>query len=307
MNPKPLDTGAPPAIGNAASSCFFMSKRASRRFAAFAWHPLFVLCCLIAPLLGAQKARIAFQPVPREAVARRLQLLHLKNAERETELKRMFDEAGCRAAQVNEEIVRRKDPPNIICTLPGATNSLIIVGAHFDHAEEGSGAVDDWSGASLLPSLYQALKDTPRQHTFMFVGFTDEEKGLVGSDFYVRHLPKGRLAAIKAMVNLECLGVGPTEAWAHFADKRLLGALVNITQSMHVELGAVNVERVGEDDTRAFRDKKLPVITIHSLTQETWPILHSARDNLAAVHLDELYESYRVVSAYLAQIDELLD
>ena len=34
-------------------------------------------------------------------------------------------------------------------------------------------------GASLLPSLFQALKDAPRKHTFTFVGFTNEEKGLL--------------------------------------------------------------------------------------------------------------------------------
>ena len=307
LSRKPLDTGAPPAISSAASSCSFMSKRAARRSAALAGHLLCALCCLIAPLLWAQNVRVLFQTVSREAVARRLQRLHLKNAERETELKKMFNEAGCSADQVIEEIVRRKDPPNIICTLPGATSSLIIVGAHFDRADEGYGAVDNWSGASLLPSLYQALKDTPRQHTFMFVGFTDEEEGLLGSDFYVKHLAKERLAMVKAMVNLECLGVGPTEVWAHVANKRLLGAFVNVTQSMHVEPRGVNVENVGDDDTRPFRDKKLPVITIHSLTQETWPILHSVRDNLAAVHLDALYESYRIVAAYLALIDQLLD
>jgi len=170
---------------------------------------------------------------------------------------------------LTEETVRRKDPPNIICTLHGTTSSLIIVGAHFDHVHEGSGAIDDWSGASLLPSLYQALKDAPRKHTFVFIGFTDEEEGLLGSTFYVKHLPKDRLAAIRGMVNLECLGVGPTVVWAHVADKRLLGAFVDITRSMHLKLKAVNVEQVGDDDTQAFRDKRLPVITIHSLTQET--------------------------------------
>lgn len=202
--------------------------------------------------------------------------------------------------------MKRKDPPNIICTLRGATNSVIIVGAHFDHAEEGAGAVDDWSGASLLPSLYQALKDAPRKHTFMFVGFTDEEKELAGSNSYVKHFPKERLPNIKAMVNLECLGLGTTEVWVHAANKELLRALISVAHSMHAGLRAVNVENVGNDDTQAFRDKKLPVITIHSLTQETLRTIHSAKDNLAAIHLDDLYESYRVVSEYLAFIDEIL-
>ncbi len=284
-----------------------MSTRIACRSRASGPYLWCVLGCVSIPFLLAEEVGIVLQTVPREVVAQRLERLHAKNAERETELKTMFTEAGCGMDQVQEEIVRRKNPPNILCTLPGTTNSLIIVGAHFDHGEEGTGAVDDWSGASLLPSLYQALKATPRKHTFIFVGFTDEEKGLVGSNFYVEHFPKDRLSTIRAMVNLECLGLGPTEVWGHTANKGLLSALLNVTHSMHVGLRGVNVEHVGNDDTQAFRDKKVPVITLHSITQETWPILHSVKDNLSVIHLDDLFQSYRVVSAYLAYIDEILN
>jgi len=283
-----------------------MPTRVRYRLLALAPHFLCILCALTSRLLPAEKVNIVVQMAPRAVIAQRLQRLHPKNAEREAELKTMFAEAGCKADQVQEEIVRRKDPPNIICTLRGATHSLIMVGAHFDHAEEGTGAVDDWSGASLLPSLYEALKDTPRKHTFMFVGFTDEEEGLLGSSFHVKHFPQDRLSSIRAMVNLECLGVGPTEVWAHVANQGLLSALVQVTQSLHAGLSGMNVENLGNDDTQAFRDRKVPVITLHSLTPQTWPILHSQKDNLSAIHFDDLYESYRVVSTYLAYLDEVL-
>jgi aminopeptidase-like protein len=266
-----------------------------------------LVCCFAATRALPQTVTFKFETVSPEVVTQRLELVPSKDAEREIELKKMFQQAGCEKGRLQEQVVRSKDPPNVICTLPGTTGSLIIVGAHFDHAESGKGAVDDWSGASLLPSLYQAVSGTPRKHTFVFIGFTDEEKGLVGSNFYVKHLPIEQLTAVQAMVNLECLGVGPTEVWARAADKRLMIALIDITQYMHVELKGMNVENVGNDDTQAFRDKKLPVITIHSLTQQTLPILHSPRDTLAAVHLDELFESYRVVAEYLAFIDGLLD
>lgn len=181
---------------------------------------------------------------------------------------------------------------------------MIIVGAHFDHADEGMGAADDWSGASLLPSLYQALRDRPRKHTFVFIGFTDEEKGLVGSNLYVKHLTEEQRSAVKAVVNLECLGLTPTKVWASVANPKLLNDLRTVATSINVKLNGVNVERVGNDDTQAFRDRKVPVITLHSVTQETWSLLHSRRDNLAAINLDYLYESYRVVGVYLAYIDQ---
>jgi Zn-dependent M28 family amino/carboxypeptidase len=71
----------------------------------------------------------------------------------------------------------------------------VIVGGHFDFAEHGSGIVDDWSGASLLPSLYEALKAEPRRHTFLFVAFAEEELGLIGSRRYVKAMvPEKRSA-----------------------------------------------------------------------------------------------------------------
>jgi hypothetical protein len=274
---------------------------------------MFALClfgaayCLASDALSPQQVKLVFHIVPPAVVAQRLRRLRIKNAQREDELKTMFGEAGCAADQMQEQLVKPKDPPNLTCTLPGTTGSVIIVSAHTDHAAKGSGAADDWSGASLLPSLYQSLKDRPRRHTFRFVGFTDEEKGLVGSFFYVRNYPQKELEAIKAVVNLECLGLGPTEVWIQVGDKRLITDAVNVAISMHASLTDMDVEAVGNDDTQAFRDRKIPVITFHSLTQATWPVLHSRKDTPAAVHLDDLYESYRLVSGYLAFIDQVQD
>jgi hypothetical protein len=60
--------------------------------------------------------------------------------------------------------------------LPGETERIILVGAHTDHVEEGDGVVGNWSGASLLPSLLYSLSAKPGQHTFVFNGFTAEER-----------------------------------------------------------------------------------------------------------------------------------
>jgi len=276
------------------------------RLSVFASCLLCAATFLPAGALRAQMRGIACQPVPREVVAQRFRRIHTDNTERETELKTIFAEAGCPVDQLQEQMVKRKDPPNLICTLPGTTGPLIIVGAHLDHADKGSGAVDDWSGASLLPSLYQALKGSPRRHTFQFAEFTDEEKGLAGSDYYVKSLQKNQISTVRGVINLECLGLGPTEVWNHVANSELLAPLIIVAQNMGVVLQGMNVEAVGTDDTQPFRQRKVPVITIHSITQETWPILHSAKDNLTAVHLDHLYASYLLVSSYLAFLDESL-
>jgi Zn-dependent M28 family amino/carboxypeptidase len=167
--------------------------------------------------------------------------------------------------------------------------------------------VDNWSGASLLPSLYQGLRTEPRQHTFIFVAFTGEEKGELGSQTYVRRMSKDEVARTEAMVNMDTLGLGPTEMWLSHADAYLAAALRAVAKSLSLPLGVVNVDKVGSSDSEEFARRKIPRITIHSVTQQTWPILHSSQDNMKAVHLDDFYDSYRLIEGYLVYLDGALN
>jgi len=219
--------------------------------------------------------------------------------QRQARIEELFHDAGC---QVEEERVG-KHSGNVICTLPGESESVIAVGGHFDFAEAGKGIVDDWSGASLLASLYQALKTRPRRHTFVFIAFADEEKGLVGSSRHVRNMTPEEKALTHAFVNLECLGVGPVNVWLHRAAPPLAARLGEIATTLHIPLQAVNVEQVGDDDSHPFLSAHIPVITIHSITQATWPILHTARDQINAIHFDDYYDAYKLAAYYLAYLD----
>ena len=46
---------------------------------------------------------------------------------------------------------------------------------------------------------------------------------------------------------------------------------------------------------------------IHSITEKNFPILHSKRDDISAVNLPDYFDSYRLVSAYLAYLDSTLN
>jgi hypothetical protein len=52
---------------------------------------------------------------------------------------------------------------------------------------------------------------------------------------------------------------------------------------------------------------KTPSITIHSLTQKTWNahIIHSSKDRLSVIRLDDYYQTYRLLAAYVAVLDEV--
>jgi len=248
---------------------------------------------------------LLFQTTP-EIIEQRLRQYQGDNKQREATLKALFEASGCRGDKLAEQPVKHVKEPNVICTLPGSTPSVIVVGAHFDRVKQSDGVADNWSGASLLPSLFEGLAAQERRHTFVFIGFTAEEEGEIGSKFYVKQLSKEQKTAIRAMVNMDTLGVSSTKVWQSHADKELSNLLGQLAGAMKLPLAGVNVENIGSTDSEQFREAGIPAMTIHSITQETWPILHSPRDQLAAIKLDDFYQTYRLIAAYLSFIDTKL-
>jgi hypothetical protein len=119
----------------------------------------------------------------------------------------------------------------------------------------------------------------------------------------VRELGKERLETIDAMVNMDTLGLGPTEIWMSHADPNLAKLAFALAHAMKLPLSSMNVDRVGSTDSESFREKKVPSITFHSLTQATFPILHSSKDQLSQIKEDDYYDSYKLLVGYLAYLD----
>lgn len=253
-----------------------------------------------------QAQRIEFAERDRASVERWLGEAPAKDAQRKEKLESYFETGGCQAG-LSEQPVKHQRLPNVVCTLPGTGDSTILVGAHFDHVTMGQGIADNWSGAVLLPLLYASLSNLPRKHTFVFVAFTAEEQGLIGSQYYAKQMSAEEVAKTRALVNLDTLGLSPTKVWVSRADKRLLELLIRVAASMKLPLEGVNVDQVGSTDAESFARLKIPRIAIHSVTQETFPILHSSRDKLAALNLSDYYDTYRLVAAYLAYLDRILE
>lgn len=251
---------------------------------------------------------IRFSNIPHDRLESRLRQYAGSDQQRKAKLMEMFADAGCDQNHLTEQAVKGSKLPNVICTLPGSSERAIIVGAHYDHVAAGDGVVDNWSGASLLPSLFESLKSQPRTHTYIFIGFASEEVGEIGSAFYAKHMSKEQIAETDAMVNMDTLGLAPTEVWVSHSDKALTADLAQVAHLLKVPLSGVNVEYVGSTDSEQFAARKIPSITVHSLTQEALNqrILHTPKDQFSAIKLDDYYQTCYMVMAYLAYLDQVL-
>ena len=262
----------------------------------------FLLSVVIAGSLLAQGVKIQFEPVEQAVIKARLDRNPTTNGERAAALHKMFEEAGCTGAMLADQAVKGARQPNVICTTAGGNGSTIVVGAHMDFSEDGKGMVENWTGASLLPSLFEALRQTPRKHKFVFVGFADREKGRRGSIFYLKNLGADK-DQVKAMIDVEGLGVSQTKVQMADSDKGLSQKIAQIAKSLGLPLTGSDCVPVGNSDGKTFSGAKIPVLSIHSLHGSGM----TRDDNSTSVHDKDYYESYRLISAYLAYLDESLN
>ncbi|MEM7357083.1 MAG: M28 family peptidase, partial [Acidobacteriota bacterium] len=201
---------------------------------------------------------LRFVEVDPSVIAERFSRIRSGDAKRAKELAALFAEAGCPPEHLVLQKVRRSRHPNVICTLPGSTDQRIIVGAHFDSVPSSPGAVDNWSGAALLPSLYASLSRPQRRYTFVFIGFTDEEEGRIGSLFYVDQLSPSAGEKVRAMVNLDSLGLGATKVWAETADPRLMATLDLVAKATNRPWSPVDLGRGRNTDSTSFGEAGIP-------------------------------------------------
>lgn len=109
---------------------------------------------------------------------------------------------------------------NVVGLLEGSNPALapetVLISGHFDHdGEDGKniwhGADDNGSGTVGVVELARAFSanSTKPQRSLLFVVFAAEERGLLGSYFYVQH-PLRPLATTRATINFDMIGRNET-------------------------------------------------------------------------------------------------
>jgi hypothetical protein len=260
----------------------------------------------------------------RSTVANLLEPVPHKNRDRAERLREMFREVGCQGEFLRDQFDGHSQYPNIICTLSGTSDEIIIVGAQFDRPRYGDGIVDNWSGVAMLPSLYRALRQRTRSHTYLFIGFTESTtKMRVGSRYFAQKMAKsGEIERIRAMVNLKGLGLQEPAAWTNRSDPDLLLDLSSVGEAMSQMIRDVNFRRIEAKipitnrrefgfiaDAESFRLYGVPTITIHSLGVKTVRLVSDSRNDTdpSLIDHEHYYSTYRLVAVYLGYLDHSLE
>lgn len=260
---------------------------------------------LLATATFAQK--FEFTVLDEGVLEQRLRLASPKVSERLARLRHLFHDTGCGEGALCEQKVPGSKEPNLICDVPGSglSPNKILVGAHYDSAG-GDGVIDNWTGAILMPRLSEFIRAKPRRHAFEFVGFAAEERGLWGSTHYLRELKGESRRQVAAVVAMDSLGLTSTKVWPSSSTPELMNAAAVLASSMKLPLAGVNVDAAGTTDSMVFKKAGMPVLSLHSVTQETLPLINSKNDVWKSLSWRDYYDTHRFISALLVYLDETL-
>jgi hypothetical protein len=205
------------------------------------------------------------------------------------------------SAEITANVIQKMAPvKNVIGVLPGKgalANETVVVGAHYDHLGFGgtgslqtgskdihNGADDNGSGTVSLLELARRFgkSEASSRRRLVFIAFTGEERGLLGSVEYVRS-PVFPLESTVAMINLDMVGrlkddkltvygTGTAKEWEPHVEEAGKAYKLNIIKQP---------EGFGPSDHSSFYGKQIPVLHMFTGTHaeyhrpgDDWPLIN---------------------------------
>jgi len=203
---------------------------------------------------------------------------------------------------------------NVIGFIDNKARNTIILGAHFDHLGYGdenslykgdssihNGADDNASGVAAMLLLAEELLERNINNNYLFIGFSGEEKGLFGSNYYSKNATID-LEKVNYMINMDMVGrlneenalaingTGTSPSWNEIVDDIGIDTLKLITS----ESG------IGPSDHTSFYLKDIPVLHFFTGQHEDY---HKPSDDTDKIN----YEGIYVVTAYIDSLITRLD
>ena len=195
---------------------------------------------------------------------------------------------------------------NVVGEVPGIgelANEIVILGAHLDSWDLGTGAIDDGTGVAIVIAaahMILEIKASPRR-TIRVVLFANEEFGLSGAKQYALDHAN---SIDQHVVGLEA-DFGPGAVWK-FSSQVAEDAL-DIVAELHQLLEPIGIERgdnksSGGADLGPLRRTGMPILGLSADGTEYFDYHHTADDTLDKVDRDDLNQNVAayVTAAYVA-------
>jgi len=189
---------------------------------------------------------------------------------------------------------------NVIGYLDNKAKYTVVIGAHYDHLGDGSdghsldghpegkihnGADDNASGVAGVIELarYFSQNNEKEAFNFLFICFSGEELGLLGSVYFCEH-PTIDISSINCMINMDMIGRLPKEN-ASLAVSGTGTAAPFEKLVKRFENGALKIMTdsagVGPSDHTSFYNKGIPVLHFFSGTHSDY---HKPSDDIEKIN-----------------------
>jgi aminopeptidase YwaD len=207
---------------------------------------------------------------------------------------------------------------NVVGYLPGRSDSTIIVGAHYDHLGYGGpasrytgterlihhGADDNGSGTAGLLELarYFATRRESLNHSILFIAFSGEEAGILGSSWYVRHWTVDS-SKIRMMLNMDMIGrLRDQENGLAVFGTGTAAEFKSYFDSLKVDSVKFTFREpgTGPSDHTAFYNNQIPVLHFFTGAHEDY---HKPSDVVEKIDLGGTVKVVNVVADVAAHFD----
>ena len=192
-------------------------------------------------------------------------------------------------------------------------DEVVIIGAHLDSWDLGTGATDNGTGSMAVLAAARALQKlgVKPKRTIRFVLFTGEEQGLNGSRAYVK-AHKDELPNISGVL-VHDTGTGKVLTiglMGNYAVRETIDhALYPLAKAKDIGLVEPSLRREGGSDHVPFDEAGVPGFWCVQDVADYDKMHHSQADRLEHVRWDDLTEGAQVLAVFaynVAQLPELL-
>lgn len=188
---------------------------------------------------------------------------------------------------------------------------LVILGAHLDSWDLGTGATDNGTGSMAVLAAARALQKVgvKPKRTIRFVLFTGEEQGLNGSRAYVKahkdELPKISGVLVHDSGTGKVLTIG---LMGNYAVRETIDhALYPLAKAKEIELAEPSLRREGGSDHVPFDEAGVPGFWCVQDVADYDKMHHSQADQLEHVRWDDLTEGAQVLAVFAYNVAQLPD